>query len=153
MAPRGGMQKSQQQARIALHRTRDIDQNQQRQRLLAPLQARQPKQLATRAGGLVHHARPVHARARGGGAGAACREMRQGQFDVARQPFDQSVFGGRQRVEVGVLKALDVAGRHGRVKLDLPVFGARLSLLPKGFLRRQGFAHTRAALAGLGFAC
>ena len=49
-----------------------------------------------------------------------------------------------------MLQTLNVAGRHGRVKVDFLVFLGWLGLLPEFFLRRQGFAHTRATLAGLG---
>ena len=86
------MQKSQQQARVALHRTRHVHQHQQRQRLMAPLQTRQRQQLATGTRGLVHDTWPIHARSPFPRAHTARGKLGHRQADVAGQPLDQAVF-------------------------------------------------------------
>ena len=51
-----------------------------------------------------------------------------------------------------MFEALQVAGRHGGVKLQLFVLWFRFGFFAVGFLRRQRFVHTRAAFVGCGFA-
>ena len=80
-------------------------------------------------------------------AHAAAGVLRQGQGDIARQALDQAVFAGGQSVEVGVAQAVDVAGRHGRVKIHFLVFGFGLGLLGAHLGRRQGFSHAGPAFA------
>ena len=152
VAARGSVQKCQQQTGITLHRARNIDQDQDRQRLLTPRQAGQAHQLATRLRGLVHHPRPVDARTRTRWVHAPRCKVRQRQPHVASELLHQAVFGTRERVEVGMLQAIHVARRHHRIELNFLIFLLRLGLLAKGILRRQGLAHARATLAGLGLA-
>ncbi len=109
------------------------------------------QQLAAGACGLAHHTGPVHTCARCSRTRTARYKLRQRQLDVTRQPLHQAVLGGRQGIEVSMLQALNVAGRHGGVKVKLLVFLRWLGLLAKLFLWRQRLAHARATFAGLGF--
>ena len=102
----GGMQKSQQQAGIALHGARHIDQHHQRQRLAPAGQPGQLHELAAAAGSALHDAGPVRPAAALAGLQAARRHFRQLQGNLAGQPLHQAIFVGRQGVEVGMPQAL-----------------------------------------------
>ena len=151
LRPRGSVQESQQQARIALHRPRDIHQHQQRQRLLQPAQPGELQQLAAGAGRPPHHAWPVQPVAVACRPPAPRREPGHGQRNVAGELLDQVVFGAAQGAEVRMLQGVEVAGRHGRVEIDLLV---RLvgSGAARQFRRGQRFTHAGSAFAGLGLA-
>jgi len=75
--------------------------------------------------------------------------VRQRQAHIARQPLHQAVLAAGEGIEIGVLQAVQAAGRHGRVKLDLLVFLFGLGLVAVGVLRRQRLAHAGSAFAGL----
>ena len=146
----GRVQEGQQQARVAFHRSRHIEQHQQRHRLALSLHTRQVHQFAAGACSMPHDARPVQARTAHARSNPPRCELRQLEPDIARQPLDQVVLGARQGVEVGVLEPLQVTGRHRRVELDLVVFLLRLGQLPRQRSRRKGLAYARASAAGFG---
>ena len=148
----GGMQKGQQQPCVTLHRSRHVHQHQQRQRLAATLQPGQAEQLAAGARRLVHHTGPGDAGAARTGPHAACGELGHGQANVARKPLHQPVFAARQRVEIRMLQACQVAGRHGRIEVHFLVGLWLLARAAKSLLRRQRLAHARAAFARFGLA-
>ena len=150
--PGGGMQESQQQTRIALHRPRYIHQHQQRQRLRTALALGQVQHLAAQTDRLPHQAGPMQLVTPATGAHAAAGHLRQGQSNIPRQPLHQPVLGGRQRVEIRVAQALHIAGGHGGVEVHLLVFAGRFGLVAHLGLWREGLTHAGAALAGLGLA-
>ncbi|MDT4872636.1 hypothetical protein FQZ97_1078330 [compost metagenome] len=84
------VQEGQQQPGVALHGARDVDQDQQRQRLAPPGHAGDLQQLAVVPTRLLQRARPVRAVATRAGAFASRAHRRQGQGDVAHQLFDQA---------------------------------------------------------------
>ena len=80
----------------------------------------------------------------------AAGEGRQGQPDIARQALHQPVLAGAQGVEICVLEAMQMAGCHGGVEVDLVFLGLGLRVFAKGLLGRERLAHPGPAFAGLG---
>jgi hypothetical protein len=152
MAPSRCVQKRQQQSHIALHRTRNVHQYQQRQGLAFALQARQNHGLAAGAHPLPEHSGPVQSSAASSLLRPPGGKRRQGHSEVTRQALDQAVLGRRKRIEVGVFQAMRVTGGHGRVKVDFLILLLRARLLGKTLLGRQGLTHPRSAFARFGLA-
>ena len=83
------------------------------------------------------HARPARARSNAPGW-----YFRHGKTYLPNQAFDETVLAGGHRVEVRMLEALQIAGRHGGVKIQLFIWRGERSLVTCT-VRRQGLAHTR----------
>ena len=122
-APRRRMQEGEQQARIALHRARDVDQHQQRQRLLAPRQPRQPQQSRRRCAP-ASCSTPGQCMREWAPASPAARRRRAGSVGTGSAMSRARRSTSRYSAAPSALKsawcsALPVAGRHGGVELDL----------------------------------